>query len=131
MIVFSLELFSGAETYACKPPISSTLPTGFSSLTLPERQHEHIPTPVDISKRYKLQLLSIFGKIEATESIAVNANIVLLMRCLSKEARSSGISVYPVDVDVVCMTISKPSHRCSNVRGSALIFITLCLFLNC
>lgn len=44
MMVFSLELFCGSEMYVDKPPISSVRPAGLPSWTLPERQHELIPT---------------------------------------------------------------------------------------
>jgi hypothetical protein len=46
--VFSLELFSGEDTYVGRPPISSSIPTGLPSLKAPEIQQEDTPTPVDI-----------------------------------------------------------------------------------
>jgi hypothetical protein len=38
----------GAATYVCRLSMVSTFPVGVPSWTLPERQHELIPTPVDI-----------------------------------------------------------------------------------
>ena len=46
--VLAFDLDSGSETYVWRPPISSTCPTGVPSWTLPLRQQELIPTPVDI-----------------------------------------------------------------------------------
>lgn len=47
--VFDLEPSWGSATYVCRPPIVSTRPVGVPSWTLPERQQELIPTPVDMA----------------------------------------------------------------------------------
>ena len=47
-IDFAFEPPSGAATYVWRLSIVSTFPVGVPSCTLPERQHELIPTPVDI-----------------------------------------------------------------------------------
>lgn len=44
MMVFSFEPFLGSAMYVEMPPISSVRPFGLPSWTLPDRQHEPIPT---------------------------------------------------------------------------------------